>query len=139
MRKLDTLFRWVIDDQYAVNTGIKRRRRKVIDTHGFNRIGVAHQDYRCLVVVGPEVRDHAEHLPQTDTLEQGALRGALDGRPIGHRIGKWHTELDDVRPGFDQGVHQRYGQRGIGIASGNEGNQRFAPLRLQALEGGLYF
>jgi hypothetical protein len=35
-----------------------------------------------------------------------ALAGALDDRPVGHRIGKGHAQLDDVGARRNRGVHQ---------------------------------
>ena len=137
--ELSALLRRIVDDENAINTRIERGGSELLDTHRFDRIGVAHQHHRRFVVVGTKVGDHAEHLPQADTLGERALGSTLDGRSVGHRIGERNAEFDDVSTGFDQRVHQRHGQRRIGITGRDERNQRLAALCLQALECSLYF
>src|ERR671913_443357 len=68
---------------------------------------------------------------------QRALAGALDHRPVGHRIRERHAELEDVGPGLHQPAHQRHGQRGVRIAGGDEGNERFALVARERLESPL--
>ena len=58
-----------------------------------------------VVHVAPaERRDESSTSVQAYALRQRALRSALDHRTVGHRIGKRHAELDDVRAGVDERV-----------------------------------
>ena len=93
------------EQRNAINPGIKRRLGEIFDTHGLNRVRIAHQDNGRFVIVGAKVSDHAEHLPQADTFPQRTLRSTLNGWSVGHRIGKRHAELDDIGPGFNQRMH----------------------------------
>jgi hypothetical protein len=49
-------------------------------------------------------------------------------------IGEGHAQFDDVGAARHQRAHQRQRQGGIGIAGGNEGDQRLAPLAGKLLE-----
>ena len=68
---------------------------------------------------------------------QGAFGGALDGRPVGHRIGKRHAELDDVGAARHQRPHQRQGLVGMRVTRGNERDQGLAALCGQRGKDGL--
>ena len=60
-----------------------------------------------------------------------ALTRTLNDRPVGHRIGERHPELDDVGAGLDHRMHQR--QRGIraGVAGSDKWNQGLTALITQ--------
>src|SRR3990170_6925003 len=68
---------------------------------------------------------------------QRALAGALDHRPVRHRVRERHAELEDVGPGLHQPAHQRHGERGVRIAGGDEGNERLALVAPERLESPL--
>src|SRR5688500_8321898 len=68
---------------------------------------------------------------------QRAFAGALDHRPVGHRIGERHAELEDVGARLHQSAHQRHRQRGMRIAGRNVGNERLALVAPEGLESAL--
>src|SRR5688572_5467973 len=68
---------------------------------------------------------------------QGTFAGALDHGPVRHRVGERHPELEDVRARFDQPAHQRNGERRMGIAGGDVGDERLALVAPQRLEATL--
>src|SRR6185312_2779645 len=71
-------------------------------------------------------RDEIEHVAKADTLRERALGSALDDRPIGHRIGKRHAELDDVGARLYEAVDNRARHRQRWITCGHVRNQHRA-------------
>ena len=114
-RELHRLLRWIVDDEHAIDAGLARAIGKCRRPHRLDRIRVAHQHDGCGRVALPKSRDRVEHVIEADVLRQRTLRGALNHGPVGHRVGKRHTELDDIGTRRDQGVHdrQRHGKRRI--------------------------
>src|SRR5207344_2162379 len=55
-----------------------------------------------------------------------AFARALDHRPVGHRVGERHAELDNIRARLDHPSHQRHGERRMRVARGDVGNERLA-------------
>jgi hypothetical protein len=63
LRKGARLLWRVVDHQDAVHPGVEGRSGKSLDSHRLDRIGVAHQNDRRVVVVGTEIGHHLEHFP----------------------------------------------------------------------------
>ena len=64
-----------------------------------------------------------QHLLKCSSVTQGAFAGALDHRPVGHRIAERDAEFDDIRARFNG--RESYVSRGrkIGIAAGEVGDE----------------
>ena len=137
LREVGGLFGRIVDDQDAVDAGRLGAIRERRHAHRFDRIGVAHEHDRRHRVGAAEVANHVEDVVQADALRQRAFARALDHRPVGHRIGKRHAQLDDVRAGRDQRVHDRARRGERRVARSDVGNQRRASGGLELREGGV--
>ena len=110
---------------------------KAFDAVDIDRIVVAHQHDRRRVVAACGSRAPA---PASCFMfwpaRERAQAGGLDRRPVRHRIGKRHAELDDIGAGLRQRLEDR--QRGvvIRIAGHDEGHERGAAFRLAARRSG---
>jgi hypothetical protein len=87
---------------------------------------VPHQHNRSRRIRQPKLAHELDRLAQSDTVANRPLGSTLDHGSVGHRIGKRHAELDDIRTRTRQSVQQRHGKRGFGVAGGDVGNQPLA-------------
>ena len=108
---------------------------KELLAHVLDRIRVAHEHDWRLGIALPELGHHAKHGSQSDALRNRVFGRSLDHRPIGHRIGERDAQLDDVRTGLDQGVHQGNGRLGQRVARRDIRNERSATLACCARKG----
>ena len=99
--------------------------------HGLDRVGVAEHDHGRSGIARPELRDEPEHVLQRYAVLQRPLARALDHRTVGHRVGERHADLDHVGAALHQRVHDRHGERRLGVAGGEEGMRPCGPA-LQA-------
>ena len=120
-----------IDDDQPVDAGRLRVGEELVDAVDVDRIVVAHQHDRRVVVALAELAHHGERLLQRLPGLERALRRRLDRGAVRHRIGERHAELDHVGAGRRQRLEDRERGLGIGIAGGEEGHQRGAALALQ--------
>jgi hypothetical protein len=109
-----------IDDDQAIDAGGFCVDQKPVDAVDIDRVVVPHQDQRCRGVVAAKRAHHGEGLLQGHARLQRAQAGRLDRRPIGHRIGEGHADLDDVGAGFWQRLDNCKRGRKVGIASHQE-------------------
>ena len=79
-------------------------------------IGVAHQHDRRAVVLAAVLLHRVEDHREPRAGAQRALRGALDGRAVGHRVGERHAQLDHVGAVRHERA-QHAGERGRGDGS----------------------
>ena len=102
-----------------------------------DRVEIAHQHQRRVVVVLAELANHLQGFQQVLLGAQCADIGQLDGRAIGHRVGEGHAQLDHIGAGGRQALEDR--QRGViaGVASGDEGHQGGAVLFFKLRKAGL--
>jgi hypothetical protein len=132
--KLGAFLGRVIDDQHAVDARIRRELHKAIGSHPLDRVRVPHQHDRSGLIAAAKISDELQTLLQTHPLADRAVRSPLDHRPIGHRVGKRHAQLDHVGPGPCQRVHQRHRALRRGVAARHVRNQPGATLGAQLLE-----
>ncbi len=137
-RKLGALLWRIIDDQHAIHTRRLRITGESLQAISLDRIGIAHQHHRRRRILLAEFTHQSQHTMQRHALRQRPFRCALYRRPIRHRVGKRHTQLDDVGSARDQRAHQRQRHIGMRITSGNEGDQRLALPGGKRLESGIY-
>ncbi len=65
-----------------------------------------------------------QHLLQGSPVAQSPFAGALDYRPVGHRIAEGNPEFDDVRARINGCQRDVTRGREIGIAAGEIGDER---------------
>ncbi len=120
-----------IDDDEAVDTGRLGIGQELVDAVDIDRIVIAHQHDRRVVVIFAEGAYQIERLGHALAAFERAHAGGLNRRAVGHRIGERHADLDHVGAGLRQRLHDR--DRGviIRIAGHGESHQRGALLRLQ--------
>ena len=117
-----------IDDDQAIDAGRLRVGEKTLDAIDIDRVVIAHENERRRLVMRAEIGGERQRLGERRAgLERAQARG-LDRRPIGHRIGEGHAELDHVGAGRRQRLQDRERSRKIGIAGHDEGHQRGAAL-----------
>jgi hypothetical protein len=126
-----------IDDEHAVDAGRDRFARERGVAVDLDRIEIAHQHDRRRRVVAAEFGNPTQYLLQADAARQRAFARMLDHRTVGHRIGKRHADLDQVRAGVDQRMQQRHDAVRIGIAGGDERDQPGAASCAQVGEAGV--
>ena len=92
-----------------------------IDPVDVDRVVVAHEDQRRILVFLAELLNHFQRLGQGLPAFQSTLGGKLDRDTIRHRVGKAHSQLDDVGTGtrqafedFQTGVHIRVAGHDVG-------------------------
>src|SRR6185312_12187519 len=78
--------------------------------------------------------DEPQNIGKANPVFQRTFACALNHRPVGHRIGKRHAELEDVRARLHHAAHQRHGERGMRVARGDVGNERLALRFRERLE-----
>ena len=88
-----------VDDDQAIDAGRERIADERVDAVDVDRVVVAHQHDRRGVVGLAELGDHRQGLVERLAGLERALAGRLDARPVGHRIGERHSELDEVGAG----------------------------------------
>ena len=120
-----------IDDDQAIGT-----RFFGIGDEGFNAINVnwieiAHQHDGSFFVGLAEFTHQLQRLLHVLAVGQGTKRGGLDGRAVGHGVGKWHANFDDIRTGFGQALQDRQGCIKIRVACCDEGDEGGAALLFQ--------
>ena len=69
-----------------------------------------------------------------DLLSNCALAGMLDDRAVGNRVGKRHTQFDQVGASIDQCMHERDRRIRMRIAGGHEGYESLASAALECGE-----
>ena len=86
--KLSGLLDRKVQNQNAVHAGRGCPRHEPVHPHGQHRIGIAEHDDRsrdgCTNAL-----DQVETRPECGSHGQRPLRGALDGRTVGQRVGEW--------------------------------------------------
>src|ERR1043165_1799065 len=97
------------------------------------RVEVTEENNRNICLF-PHVANEVEDLEQAKAMTQRAFGGALDDRPISHRIGKRHTEFDHARASTREFNHQLSGSFEIRISGCNERDEAFFVLSFQARE-----
>jgi hypothetical protein len=127
-------FRRHIDDERAIDPSRARPLGEGRIAHDLDRVEIAHEHDRRLVVALAERTHHLQHIGQPHALGQCPFGGALDHWTIGHGIGEGYAQLDDIGAGCDHGVHQRHRGRRAGIAGRDEGNERGATARFEVFE-----
>ena len=109
--------------EHAVRAGPRRGTAEGLDTEGQDGVvvGEEHDRHRGL---GAHLADHLEDARQRDTPRERPLRRPLDHRPVGHGIGEWNPELDDVGAALGRLHHETAGRVERGIARGEVRHQR---------------
>ena len=130
--KLVVFLRRQVDDDQAVDAGGLGVGEECVDAVDVDRIVVAHQHDRRRVVVLAERAHQRERLHHgLAGVERAQARG-LDRRPVGHRIGERHAELDHVGAGLRQRLEDRERRsRQSGSPAMSEGDERGAAFALQ--------
>ncbi|MNF88762.1 hypothetical protein D3C84_712620 [compost metagenome] len=129
--QVDVMFRRQVDHDQAVDPGFLGLGDKARDAVLVDRVEVAHQHQRRVLLVLAEFANHLQGLGQVLPAAQGADIRQLDRRAVGHRIGKGHAQFDHVGAGRRQALEDRQGGGVVGVAGGDEGHQGGAVLLLQ--------
>ena len=79
------------------------------------------------VVGAAEALHHAEGAGHRLAAGESAQAGRLDRRPVRHRVGERHSQLDYVGAGVRQRLEQGHAARAVGVAGGDERRQAGAP------------
>ena len=88
-----------VDDDQPVDAGGLGIGEKALAAIGIDRVVVAHQHDRRVGVARAKGAHHGERLDHGLPGTKRAQRRHLDRRPLGHRIGERHAELDHVGTG----------------------------------------
>ena len=144
-RKAHAFLGRVVHHEHAVHAGRGRvvhegaagAARLVQLVIAFDRVRIAHQHDRRLVVGRAKCAHHGQHLAQPYAERQRLVAGLLDYGAVGGRVGERHAELDHVGAGLHHAVHQLRRDVGKREARRDVGNQRLAVLRLQRGKAGL--
>ena len=90
------LLAWKVDDDEAVHAGRLGRLARLLDAGGEEGVVVAHHQHGDGEALGARLLAVLEHvLVLHAVLERDDARSLNDGA-IGHGVGEWHAELDDV-------------------------------------------
>ena len=130
-RQHGRLLQRAIHQQHAVDAGRHRLAGEARIAVDLERIEVTHQHDRRARITLAECSDPAQHVGQADAAGDRPLAGVLDHRAIGHRVGKRHSQLDQVGTRRNQRMHQRHRVLRRRIARGDERNQTGAAGRLE--------
>jgi hypothetical protein len=116
------LGRQIDDDETvdAASLGIGEEGRHAV---AVDRVVIAHQHDRRRVVIPAKLAHEIERAAQGHAGLQRAQPRRLDRRPVGHRIGEWHAELDEIGARRGQAAQQRQRGRRIGIAGDDIGDE----------------
>ena len=79
--------------------------KEAVDAVYVDRVVITHQHDRGRIVGLPKARGQIERLRQRHALFQRAQASCLNGRSIGHGIGEWNAEFDNVGTGAWQRLH----------------------------------
>ena len=120
-----------IDDDEPVDAGGFRVAEEFVDAVDVDRIVVAHQNDRRRVVALAEFAHQRERLHHRLAGIERAQSGRLHRRPVRHRIGERHAELDHVGARSGQRLDDRERGRLVGIARHQERHQRGAAFGFQ--------
>ena len=129
------MLRRQIDDDEPIGArrlGVGEEARHAI---AVDRIVIAHKHDRRCVVAGAESAHDGERPAKRHAGAERAQARRLDRRPIRHRVGERHADLDEIGAGLGQACEERREGRGIGIAAGeicHEPGAAFAAERGEA-------
>ncbi len=94
--KFFVFFRRQIDNDQAIDTGSLGIGEKFVDAVDVDRIVVAHQHDRRVVIVLAEFAHQRQRLDHGLAGAERAQTRGLDRRAIRHRIGERHAEFENV-------------------------------------------
>ena len=126
--QLFVFLRRQIDDDHSVDARGFRFGQEFIHAVDVNWIVIAHQNDGGIRVVAAKFLHLLQDAPEGHTGVHRAQSRRLDGGAIGHRIGKWHPDLDDIGARFGQSIENFLGYRRVGIAGHDECDKRYAIL-----------
>ena len=109
-----------IDADDAIDPGARGLGGKPVRPAPKHRVGISHQDERDFGMTRAEAGGDGENVVGRRAGSQATQVSRLDRRPIRHRVGKRHPELDNVCAPCDEGVEDG-GRRTV--ARGHEGNE----------------
>ena len=115
-----------IDRQNAVHTDLLQLRRERLQTVIHHDVEITEQDQPGIGVSRADALRHCEDFFQRDAVFQGNLRCFLDHDAVRDRIGKRHTEFNDVGSRFDAFSDQFLTAFFIGKTATVEDDQRLA-------------
>ena len=110
-----------ITANYPINTRILARGGKPIAAAHRHRIGIAHQDERNIGVARAKCFGDGEQIGGFGARAQAAQIGLLNGRAIGHWIGKRHPKLNHISAARDKRIKDRASVSGRGVSARDEG------------------
>src|SRR6185369_8137067 len=93
--KVIGFFRDKISAEHSVNTGTLKLIAKPAKSNRQKRIEITEKDYWDLTMRA-DTAYQFEAIAHTYVVGQRSLRGSLNNRPVGHRIRKRHTQLNNV-------------------------------------------
>ena len=117
-----------VDNDQPVNTGRHRVSEKGIHAIDIDWVVIAHQHQRRIRVADPEIARHLQCPGKCHASLQRPQRCCLNGRAIGHRVGKWHAKFDHVDICLNQSVKDGVGCVAVGVASRNKYTKNTAIL-----------
>ena len=106
--------------------GNKTRHAIVVD-----RVEIAHQHQRSVVVTGTKLTNHLQGFCQVLLGAQRTDVGQLNRRAVGHRIGEGHAQLDHIGTRRRQALEDRQRSVVIRVTGRDKGHQRCAVLFLE--------
>ena len=117
----------------SVGAGLDGPADEGIRTPRVDRVQIGEDDDRDLAGLA-QLREDREDVGDGGPLVERPLAGALDGRPVGHRIAEGDPQFDHVGPHIRQPRQQLAGVREGGIARGHVRDEPRPALRGQPLE-----
>ncbi len=112
-----------VGDQRTVDSRVCDRRAELRIPHPHDGIEIGKDDEASLRTPA-NVPGQREHLLQRGPVAQSPFAGALDYRPIGHRIAEGNTEFDDVRARINGRQRDVTRSSEVGVAAGEIGDKR---------------
>jgi hypothetical protein len=132
------LLRREVDGDDAVGADAGGVAAKRFEAIGKEWIIVAHEYEWRYNALRSQFVDHVQADGGRDSLYQGMMRRALDGRTFRQRVGEGDTQLDDVSASLDKGGNQSQGVFDAAVTDGEEGDEPRAALGAEAGEGLVY-
>ena len=129
--QLFVFFRRQVDDDQTVDASLFRLHQKLVYATAVDRVVVAHQNNRGRVIFFTEGTCNSQRLVQRHVLVQRALTGQLNGRAVGHRIGKGQAQFDDVHASAGKRLNDFQRFRFVRIARHYVGYKSLTVLSLQ--------
>jgi hypothetical protein len=128
------LLRRTVDDNESIDPRLFCVAQERFDSIDVNWIEVAHQHEGRFAVIGAKGANHLQRSAKRLPGFESPQSGGLDLGAIRHRIGEWHSKLDDVGAGLRQPSHDGERSLGVGVPGHDVCHECGAALRREALK-----